>query len=514
MSALCKRCILVMVAILACSSVSQAKFPLTKAFIIDPWFSGVAPGLVDVVVDGKNQIHVVWQNNTSASGVGYFLYYCSYDVYGEPLTDVRSLTVPGYVAIGVVSIACNSQGKLAIACNMNDTLIHERHPYLWLSDPTGQLGSPFQLGLDRLPHPFGPRPALAVSEAGRTIVAWSNSSINNGDSVYYEMYDEDNQKMVPSHAASTGDYYCNGAQDCKVAVAPSGRFAITWSARHTGDPNWPFSDWQPSARAFDADGNPMCGEILVACEGFPETCSGDTAYFSHGMASGNISDVAIQDNGDFVVSYRRDNSFDCAKEFYFLRRYNADGTPKGPNIPINDQTNCMAWPEAPRIASDSIGNLLVVFQVNIGLNSDSWNNFGQRFEPTGARMGGNYRINDVPATEAATSIRYFSADMNRAGLVAMVWWDWGSLAPRWNLIMQIMDVSDIGYKCGDANDDKHIDVADAIYLIDYIFTGGYAPKEICLGDGSGDGVVDIMDAVTMISYIFQGGDITGKCLGQ
>ncbi|TFH65904.1 MAG: hypothetical protein E4G91_00700, partial [Candidatus Zixiibacteriota bacterium] len=390
MSTLSKCYIFLIVAILACGSASQAKFALSKAFIIDPWFAGVAPGLVDVAIDGKNQIHVAWQNHTAASGLSYFLYYRSFDLYGNPLTDVHNLTIPGLVAIGSIPIACNSWGKLAVACCMNDTSIVplQRRSYLWLSNATGQLGSPFELELDRLPPSETPYPGLAVSESGRTIVAWANDQINNSDSVYYEMYDENNQKMFPSRAASTGEYSFHGARDCKVSVAPSGRFVISWSAKHNGEPNWPFLSWQPHARAFDADGNPMCGEILVACEGFPETCSGDPAYFHDGKASDNIPDVAIQDNGDFVVSYRRDNSMDCLQEYYFVRRYNADGTPKGPNIHINDQTNCIAWPQPPRIASDSIGNLLVAFQINTGWNSDLWNNFGQRFDPTGARIGG------------------------------------------------------------------------------------------------------------------------------
>ncbi|MCX6831907.1 MAG: dockerin type I repeat-containing protein [candidate division Zixibacteria bacterium] len=63
--------------------------------------------------------------------------------------------------------------------------------------------------------------------------------------------------------------------------------------------------------------------------------------------------------------------------------------------------------------------------------------------------------------------------------------------------------------CGDANGDGTIDIADAVFLVPYIFSGGPAPGDCIyaqgLGDANGDGGVDISDAVYLISYIFSGG---------
>ncbi len=54
-----------------------------------------------------------------------------------------------------------------------------------------------------------------------------------------------------------------------------------------------------------------------------------------------------------------------------------------------------------------------------------------------------------------------------------------------------------------------VDIADAIYLMAYIFSGGPAPGDCIypqgLGDANGDGDLDISDAVYLISYIFAGG---------
>ncbi len=61
------------------------------------------------------------------------------------------------------------------------------------------------------------------------------------------------------------------------------------------------------------------------------------------------------------------------------------------------------------------------------------------------------------------------------------------------------------FVCGDANGDGTINIADAVYIISYIFKGGPAPDPLCVADANGDGTVNISDAVYLVSYIFKGG---------
>jgi hypothetical protein len=58
---------------------------------------------------------------------------------------------------------------------------------------------------------------------------------------------------------------------------------------------------------------------------------------------------------------------------------------------------------------------------------------------------------------------------------------------------------------GDANADFKINVSDVIYLINYIFKGGPAPKSLSSGDVNYDGEVTISDIVYLINYLFKGG---------
>ena len=66
-------------------------------------------------------------------------------------------------------------------------------------------------------------------------------------------------------------------------------------------------------------------------------------------------------------------------------------------------------------------------------------------------------------------------------------------------------VSDPPYICGDVNSDSVIDVSDAVYIINYAFSGGPEPEPIESGDVNCDDIVDVSDAVYVVNYAFSSG---------
>jgi|GEM_PF-5559316 len=64
---------------------------------------------------------------------------------------------------------------------------------------------------------------------------------------------------------------------------------------------------------------------------------------------------------------------------------------------------------------------------------------------------------------------------------------------------------DLRATCGDADGSAQIDVADAVYLVSYIFSGGPAPNPLAAGDADCSLEVDVADAVYLVNYIFSGG---------
>ena len=65
-------------------------------------------------------------------------------------------------------------------------------------------------------------------------------------------------------------------------------------------------------------------------------------------------------------------------------------------------------------------------------------------------------------------------------------------------------VSEI-YECGDANGDDDINLADAVFILNYVFKGGPAPDPPDAGDANCSSDINIADAVSLIHYIFHNG---------
>jgi len=64
---------------------------------------------------------------------------------------------------------------------------------------------------------------------------------------------------------------------------------------------------------------------------------------------------------------------------------------------------------------------------------------------------------------------------------------------------------------GDANGDGLVNVADVVFLINYIFRDGAAPNPLDAGNVNCDNEINVGDAVYMIQYIFKGGPAPGDC---
>jgi hypothetical protein len=58
---------------------------------------------------------------------------------------------------------------------------------------------------------------------------------------------------------------------------------------------------------------------------------------------------------------------------------------------------------------------------------------------------------------------------------------------------------------GDVNGDGEIDLADVVFLVNYLFIGGPAPSPLEVGDANCSGEVDLADAIFLINYLFIGG---------
>ena len=64
---------------------------------------------------------------------------------------------------------------------------------------------------------------------------------------------------------------------------------------------------------------------------------------------------------------------------------------------------------------------------------------------------------------------------------------------------------------GDVTGDGAVDIADVMYLINYLFIGGSSPDPMRIGDVNCDEAVDVADVMYLINYLFIGGSAPSCC---
>jgi hypothetical protein len=62
-----------------------------------------------------------------------------------------------------------------------------------------------------------------------------------------------------------------------------------------------------------------------------------------------------------------------------------------------------------------------------------------------------------------------------------------------------------GFLAGDANGDWVVDIADIVYLVNFLYKGGDPPEPMDAGDANCDGIVDVGDVVYLVNYLYKGG---------
>ncbi len=83
-------------------------------------------------------------------------------------------------------------------------------------------------------------------------------------------------------------------------------------------------------------------------------------------------------------------------------------------------------------------------------------------------------------------------------------------AGNWSALSNVVAKIPQQYIVGDVNSDSHINISDAISLLDYIFKNGSSPLPWGAGDADCDGSVSISDVIYLIRSIFQNGPAPGS----
>lgn len=156
-----------------------------------------------------------------------------------------------------------------------------------------------------------------------------------------------------------------------------------------------------------------------------------------------------------------------------------------------------------------------VWDVGAGFRVWEYNTDG--LSPDTIAFGGAAAYHGLPAghLEHMVSIHFQAGPASLA--TAAMWLDSVSIIPGGGVIF--LDINGmpktpafstaltwmVKAVCGDANGDGQVNVADAVFLISYVFRSGSPPRLLAGADVNRDGDVNVGDAVYLINYVFRGG---------
>ena len=238
-------------------------------------------------------------------------------------------------------------------------------------DPSGApLGGEFQV--NAFTSGRQSQPSVAADAAGNFVVVWeSEGQDGSGDGVFGRVF-------TAAGTPASGEFQVNSftpGRQYRPAVSAdvAGNFVVVWESegQDGGGPGI-------YGRRFSPTGAPVGGEFQV------------NLFTSNAQQNPSVSSSV---NGFFVVVWQSAGQ-DGSGDAVVGRRYDPAGLPIGEEFVVNSFTTDAQ--KEPVVASDPAGNFIVAW-TSQGQDGGGEGVFGQVFDASGARLGGEFRANAVTA---------------------------------------------------------------------------------------------------------------------
>ena len=221
------------------------------------------------------------------------------------------------------------------------------------------------------------RPAVSMDGTGRFVVVWHSVRDDLKRDVVARMFDASANPLMDEFTVNT---HTTGDQmDPRVASAAGGEFVIVWNGKDGGE-------GRILARLYDAAGAPLSSQEWLV----------DTSTTSFQTRPA----VAARADGHFVVVWASSPPFRPVPVVSSLdlvgRHFDGSGVPATGEFPLTAGTALSH--DYPEVARSTSGAFVVVYYRDNGsFHSGVWFSnmdvFAQRFDATGARLGGEIRVN-------------------------------------------------------------------------------------------------------------------------
>jgi hypothetical protein len=531
----------------------------------------------DVAMCESGSFAVTWRDDQAGK---WQVYMQEFNSLGDPVgSNVKVNDVEGTESLWDPAIAGTANNEFLVVWGDDRHVTYDVFGQLSTADPV-EGGTDFQIN-DDVGTSTQYIPDMSGSESGQFVIAWTDRR-DGFRNCYAQRYDHMGNPIGANFRVNDSDM--SDSWGSAVASDGDGNFAIVWrDYRHVGR-------MDIYAQRYDSDGNPIDNNFMVndvpaeyrTVYAFVEIDMNDSGEFVvvwNDMRGGTIDvfgqkygatgeaigsnflvnksvwgsqrdpSVAIDDNGDFVVTWFNDQS---GNQGIYFQMYDSAGTPSGSNRQVTTP-GIAPGPGAPTVSADASGGFVIAFS---GRESGISNIYAQRFDPDGDPLDGNILVVDDPDAGDQYSQQIACGDL---GDFAVTWHDqrnggrnvyaqvfdaggnpqgsnqiltdnlpsfltqeWPTVAVSSSAVFYAWQDSrrakayDIYAKvgnwpsppaiCGDVDGSGTVDVEDVVHLLDSIFAGDPDLRSGAEADVDGSGNVDIDDAVCLVNYIFFGGD--------
>ncbi len=346
---------------------------------------------------------------------------------------------------------------------------------------------PRWIGMDRAGH---------VYVAGSYVVRRSTDGGSSWLTVHYEPEDElgfevflvshtgdalyiDGQRSGLHESRDSGESWqlVSGPTGRRRAMVDSPRGLFAWTVRNQQTPD------ELSVIEVSADGGRSWSDVDLISVGDP--------YWQ-------VTDLMADASGTVYASLTQWGDEIAGVPSLWILKRSADGGSTWDTISKQSSANSPWYLEETILAADSAG---AIFAAGAGrsLGGSTWTTLKS------TDQGVNWRLSDVFGTDynwpLAITIdardNVYVVSPQRAPNARGQMWFVRALASQ--------DSGDLPFRRGDSNEDKALDLSDAVSTLEYLFRGGRAPACPDAADANDDGRLDLSDAVYTLNALFLGG---------
>jgi large repetitive protein len=252
-------------------------------------------------------------------------------------------------------------------------------------------------------------PSISAWDGGFVVTWVSYNQDGSGGGIYAQRYDLAGAAVGGEfrvNATTASDQYSQS-----VSAWSDGGFVVTWMSY-----NQDGSSYGIYAQRYDAAGAAVGGEFRVNT-----TTASDQMYPS-------VS--ALSDGGFFVTwtSYNQDGSGSGV----YAQRYDGTGAAVGGEFRVNTTTASDQY--LPFVSAQADGGFVVTW-VSYGQDGSGWGVYAQRYDATGAAVGGEFRVS---TTAAGDQYSPSVSALSDGGLV-VTWTSYNQDGNGWGIYAQRYD---------------------------------------------------------------------------